>query len=499
MKPVKQSWKRRITQLRQFIGHDIWQVSTDEHSEDNRRKRWLRFIILSGHGAMQNKLPSQSAALSYYTLIAIGPLLALAIMVSGFVLHGKDDDFAANALNRLILFVAPQISLEIGSLHHTPDHSVDSGAAAMSLNPQLIELINNLVDKARSGAVGLVGSIVLIFISIQLISSIENTFNQIWGVRRGRSLAHRVVTYWTLISLGAVLAFAAVTIFAGSTLAHLLDRFPLEVSRSIEQLLKLTAPLVSFSVIALLLALFYRFIPNTTVKWLPALAGAILVTGLLLLNNYLSFLYIDRVIRAQSLYGSVAIIPILLFGLFIFWLFVLAGGQLSYCMQNFKLLTNSRMWENISLDTRETLSLVVMILVARSFQSCREPLCVTEMSEQLHIPSNVLNQCITFLCDMGYLAPTERTDGKTEATVRFLPGKPIEKITLAKFKQDYEEHGNRTGSQSLETADPIIGHYRETLTRYSTLSRDNRTLAELIESMPAELPADDEMDSAKAS
>lgn len=497
--PEVKNFKRRLTNFRRYVGQDIWQVDTDEENDDSRVKRWLRFIILSGHGAIQNKLPSQSAALSYYTLIAIGPLLALAIMVSGFVLQSKDDDFAADALNKLILFVAPQVSLEMDDADHSPDHGGEHQTPT-SLNPQLIELINNLVDKARSGAVGLVGSIVLIFISIQLISSIENTFNQIWGVRRGRTLSHRVVTYWTLISLGAVLAFAAVTIFAGSTIAHMLDRFPLQVGRSIEQLLKLIAPLFSFSVIALLLALFYRFIPNTTVKWKPAFAGAVLVTGLLLLNNYLSFLYIDRVIRAQSLYGSIAIIPILLFGLFIFWLFVLAGGQLSYCMQNFKLLTNSRMWENISLDTRETLSLVVMILVARRFQSCQQPLCATEISEQLHIPSNVLNQCITFLCDMGYLAQTETPSGKSEAIIRFLPGKPLEKISLAAFKQRYEEFGNRAGADSLETADPIIHHYRETLTRYRSLSRDNRSLAELIEAFPVELPApDEEMEAAKDS
>lgn len=496
--PEQPKWKRQLSDLRRYVGQDIWQVNTSDEIHDSWTKRWLRFIILSSHGAIQNKLPSQSAALSYYTLIAIGPLLALAIMVSGFVLQDKDDDFAVDALNRLILFVAPQVSLELSEFPPVEAHE-DASESAASLNPQLIELINNLVDKARSGAVGIVGSIVLIFISIQLISSIENTFNQIWGVRRGRTLSHRVVTYWTLISLGAVLAFAAVTIFAGSTIAHMLNRFPLEVGRSIEQMLKLAAPLFSFTVIALLLALFYRFIPNTTVKWMPALAGAVLVTGLLLLNNYLSFLYIDRVIRAQSLYGSIAIIPILLFGLFIFWLFVLAGGQLSYCLQNFNLLTNSRMWENISLDTRETLSLVVMILVARRFQSCQQPLCVTEMSEQLHIPSNVINQCITFLCDMGYLAPTETPSGKADTIIRFLPGKPLEKISLATFKQRYEEYGNRAGADALETADPIVHHYRETLTRYCSLSRDNRSLAQLIESFPVEMAADEAIDAASAS
>lgn len=482
-----------LANVRRFVAQDIWQVDSGSELQDSWTKRWLRFIILSGHGAIQNKLPSQSAALSYYTLIAIGPLLALAIMVSGFVLQQRDDDFAVESLNKIIVFVAPQVSLEIDE-NPSPDHEGN-----VSLNPQLVELINNLVSKARSGAVGLLGSIVLIFISIQLISSIENTFNQIWGVRRGRTLSHRIVTYWTLISLGAVLAFAAMTLLAGSTIAHLLNHFPLEVGRSIEQLLKLGAPLFSFVVIAVLLALFYRFIPNTTVKWIPALAGAVLVTGLLMLNNYLSFVYIDRVIRAQSLYGSIAIIPILLFGLFVFWLFILAGGQLSYCLQNFSLLTNSRMWENISLDTRETLSLVVMILVARRFQNCQQPLCVNEMSEQLHIPSNVLNQCITFLCDMGYLAPTETAVGKGVSVVRYLPGKPLGKISLASFKQRYEEFGNRAGADQLETADPIIPHYRNTLTHYHLLARDNRSLAELIEAFPPDSPAAGSSEAASAS
>ena len=82
--------------------------------------------------------------------------------------------------------------------------------------------------------------------------------------------------------------------------------------------MKFVAPLFSFTYIIVLLMAFYRFIPNTIVSWRAAFIGSVIVATLLILNNYLSFLYVERVISNGSLYGSVTIVPILMFDLYVF-------------------------------------------------------------------------------------------------------------------------------------------------------------------------------------
>jgi len=251
-------------------------------------------------------------------------------------------------------------------------------------NSQLVSLINNIIESAKSGTVGIVGALILISIGIQLLTSIESAFNEIWGVRRGRRLFQRIVFYWTFISLGAVLSFAIVTVLSVTTILRFISDLPF--GEQITGVVFWMTPLFSFTLIIVLLMAFYRFIPNTIVSWRAAFIGSIIVAALLILNNYLSFLYVERVISNRSLYGSVAIVPILMFGLYVFWLFILLGGQITYSVHNANYLTNREAWHNISTHTRELLSLAAYVLIGRRFKECKNPYTLSELSEIIRAP-----------------------------------------------------------------------------------------------------------------
>ncbi|MCH7814288.1 MAG: YihY/virulence factor BrkB family protein, partial [Planctomycetes bacterium] len=243
-------------------------------------------------------------------------LRARSAFQSAEMLDRDDPQLAAASLNRVLQFIAPPVT-EMSAIGIDQTTGPDA-----HLDPELVKFLDQIIDSARSGTVGAVGLLLLIFISIQLLTSIEKTFNEIWGVQRGRSWFQRIVFYWTFISLGAVLGFTSVTLLSAATLAHLFDLLPYGA-----QLLIWFAPLLSFLIVIALLVAFYRFIPNTAVHWRPALAGAFFVACLLFLNNYFSYIYVQRVITHQSLYGSLGIIPVLMIGLYIFWFFILIGGQ----------------------------------------------------------------------------------------------------------------------------------------------------------------------------
>ena len=143
------------------------------------------------------------------------------------------------------------------------------------------------------------GSILLIFAAISMLSRIEDTFNDIWGVARGRSWFMRIVLYWGVISLAPMLLVVALGLATGPHLEgtrKLLTTMPF-VGHFIFQFL----PVV---VLCLTFAVFYALMPNTKVHWQAALAGGLAGGILFHLNNVVSVLYVSRVVSNSKIYGS---------------------------------------------------------------------------------------------------------------------------------------------------------------------------------------------------
>ena len=74
------------------------------------------------------------------------------------------------------------------------------------------------MQNTRSGALGVIGMLLLVFVAIRMLASIESTFNDIWGVTRGRNWLWRIVLYWTTITLGPLLVAGALGLAGGSHL-----------------------------------------------------------------------------------------------------------------------------------------------------------------------------------------------------------------------------------------------------------------------------------------
>jgi len=450
-----------------FIGREIW-LRTEE-GQDPRLERsfaFLRMLIIAWRGIGANKLFGQAAALSYYSLIGLGPLLAIGIMISSFLLEGEDDrdNLVVEKLTQALVFVAPpvaeweeaeQTGKPAGTTAATTGES--TAQARDALNPSVVQFIDQIVQSARSGTVGVIGSLALIVIVIQLITSIEKAFNGIWGVQRGRSWAQRIVAYWTIASLGAVLSITAVTLLSASTIIARFDQLIPGVEY--EDINIWAGPLLSILLLTLVLAVFNRFFPHTTVHWKASFIGGSIGALLLLANHSLSFLYVHKVIREQSLYGSVGIIPVLMFGLYLFWLIVLFSCQIAYAVQNAGNLTNQAAWNNVSQRTRESLALACLLFIGRRFHHCENPPTTTEIANHLRVPGQLVNTSLSMLSDLGWTRALEPDGKDRQGETRFQPGLPLEKRTLLDFHEAFSRGGNNRGEDILEEVEPILSEY----------------------------------------
>lgn len=460
-----------IAQIYRLLGREIWELEYVGHPSLRARiYHLLRILSLTWQGLNRNRIPVQAAALTFYSMIGIGPLIAFAIMLSGFALQNGNDQLIVQGIAKAIAFAAPQVALDTDG----------AGTGVAELDPKILELINGFSQAAQSGTVGVIGLLMLGFIGLQVLSSIESSFNTLWGVEKGRKLSERIVVYWTFVSLGAVLGTAALTMnMAAAVSAWLGDQLPF--GGEIAQMLTMLTPFISYLILVLLLAAFFRFFPNTTVEWKPAFIGAAMVVLFLHIYNLLSFLYVRRVVDTNSLYGSVGIIIVLMLGLYMFWLLILVGGQVTYALQNADYLTNENAWQQTSIRTREIVSLGILLLVADRFEGENRPIHTSELHKRLRVPSHILNACINRLIELNYICVVDITSDHESRDRAFNPSRPVHGITLGSFREDFECYGNNEGVELLEKALPRVSAYLEELVGLGDSAVSATTISELTD------------------
>lgn len=304
-------------------------------------------------------------------------------------------------------------------------------------------------------------------------------------MRQGRSWLMRVVYYWTVLTLGAVLFFALVTsLSAGAYLNMVEKNLPFGLGGAVADFLRWLLPSLSGLLLMLVLALFYKFIPNTRVLWRSAAVGAVLVALLVVANNYLAFLYLSKVVQQRSLFGSLGILPILMFGLYVFWFFLLLGGQVSYAIQNVHFRNSQAAWNTLAESMRERLSLTVLLRIGRRFRECQPPITASMLGTQLGVPTQILNECLNRLVQMRLLTPVPAEKGDQENDLRYQPARPLNRTTLADFKRLDDDHGGDPSGPTLTDIDPIVLAYDEQLNRFQDGTFFQKTLDELIDAHP---------------
>jgi len=473
-----------VRQLARVWKKEIWSPT---YLKDTSARGWLyaclRVVSITWTVFFETKVPSRAAALSFSSILSLGPLIAIAVLVGGFVL-GKNDDpnLVANKVGALLEQVAPQLR----SLQPEKTTADAKAAIADAVNPQLVGMLNGFITSARSGYGGVFGALALIVIVLLMFKAIEDAFNDIWGIRLGRSLLMRIVFYWTILTLGAVVFFASVAL-AGAGAASIVFKESfgnLPGREHLVSILTLSLPLFSLSLLIVILTLVYRVIPNTHVFWRAAFAGAFVVTALLMLNNFVAFFYVRRVVQTQNLYGQLAVPLVLMLGLYIFWLYILIGGVISYAVQNVHFRNSQAAWGQLTESMRERLSLVVLLTIGRRFQDCLPPITASQLSDLLKVPTQILNECVNRLVEMNLVTTLRPAPNSPATEHRYQPARPLNRINLYDFKTLDDNYGDDPIGQALERIDPILHHYDEALEKIGEQPFFKRSLEELFADHP---------------
>jgi len=436
---------KRFSRLVKILSGAAADAEDDIFLLEGRLERCVHFWTLVTRQFIRRRCLVRASALSYSTLLALIPLLVVAFSVTSTLLKDQDVEKLNQFVEKIVSSVTPPADLPTNSVAiathpvlAVPTNSVaadsfggvdaatnpsvaanGSTASSANIQKEVARWIHELVQKTSSGArtLGVTGLIVLVFTALSLLRGIEEAFNDLWGVTRGRSWRLQIMLYWTTLTLGPVLLVFALGL-TGSV--HLQEtRSFIESSPFLAPCLNHVLPV---AILSLLLALFYKLTPNTKVEFGAALVGGVFAGTTWHFYNQLGFLLASRAFSASAFYGNLFLIVLVMGGLYIVWLILLFGAQIAYAYQNRAAYLQDRLAENVNQRGREFVALRIMTCLGQRFQNGLPPATVPQISAELGVPSR-LTQSI-----LRTLATTRLVTEVTGAEAAFVPARPLDTI-----------------------------------------------------------------------
>lgn len=389
--------------LYDYVSSGVW---------SDTRSGWkvnvVKTLNLSTRSFFNSDLQNRACGLTYQTMLAIVPALALLFAIArGFGFQNLIQS------QLMASFPAQRKALETA-----------------------LTFVDSYLTTASEGIFVGVGILFLLWTLISLLSTVEDSFNRIWGVTRGRSLWRKITDYTAIILFLPILMICAsgITVFMSTALQN---ATPLKF---LTPLFSTMLDLASLVLVWLFFAGSYMLIPNAKVKFTNALlAGVLAGTGFLILQ----WLFVSGqvyVMRYNAIYGSFAFLPLLLIWLQLVWLITLSGAVLCYSSQNIVQFAFSNEIDRISDLYRSEIDIAVLTIAVRRFTDGQPPLDELAISRDYGIPIALVNTSAQKLIACGLLQCVVRHPG--DEVTALAPASDPSALTLGEAIKTLRAHGS---------------------------------------------------------
>jgi membrane protein len=414
-----------LKKIKNFFQEEIW---SHDLSTKSRRRTFVitqsRIYFLAFKGFFEDRASVKAAALTYFTMLSIVPVFAI------------------------LFAIARNFGFE-----ERLDEVISSNAAGQEeIIKWLTDLVDNLLLNASGGVIAGIGGIVLFWSVVQVLNNIETAFNDIWQIKKPRSPFRKFSDYLAMIIISPfALGLSGSMMLKIKTMADEFEFF--------KPLLVLLIKSVPYLSMWILFTIVYIVMPNTKVKFRNALiAGVIAGTAAVVFQTLYQALQIG-VWRFNTLYGSIAMIPLLLLWLQFTWLIVLMGAELSFAYQNIEHYEFEEAALKLSNNNKRLLTLLISYNIIKNFQEGGQPRNTDFLCHQLGIPLRLLNELVYELVNAGILVELAADNPKDRS---YVPAVDIHRITVEYIYSQMEKVGGDqlyvTESLELEKITRIHDH-----------------------------------------
>lgn len=333
--------------------------------------RWFAQIgEMVAHGFREHRCGWMATSLTFITLLSIVPVLALAFTAS--------QSFTDQ--------IRPWIEREFGGSEY--------------LRKSLDWILNAAADTDVT-ALGGFGTLLLLFLVLRTVGTIERSFNIIWEVDRDRRWVRKFTDYLSLIVIGplCLIGIASATGFELGTASESTIPLPFELG------LVSGTQIISLVVVWLAFALQYILVPNKRVRLRAAIAGGIIGGSLwkLALTAYVALQV--GVGQNAAIYGAFAALPIFLIWVHVSWVIVLIGAEIGAAIENRARFRDEMLAQSVSRRGRLALALRLLVIAARRQHAGDPPLTIREYAHELGAPYDSIRNTVTRLAKPGFVAP----------------------------------------------------------------------------------------------
>jgi membrane protein len=383
------------------LNHLIWHTPLSEISKGKTFLfKQLKIIMLAGRGFLNDKVQLRASALTFYTLLSIIPVAAIAFGIAkGFSLDMN--------LEQLL---------------------TDKFSGHPEVLDWLLRNARNAIEETRGGPIAGVGVIVLFWSVMSLLNRIETSFNHIWQVRSSRSWSRKFTDYLTIMLIAPVFIIlsSSIKLFIGTELTEFISNAPILdfFKPLISSLIRFAPYMISWIVLTIL----FIIMPNAKVKFVPAMISGI-VAGTIL--QILQWVYLDLqfgITKLSAIYGSFAAVPLLLILLQSSWIVVLLGAELTFANQNFLHYELESVSLNISHYHKRALVIMIMHLIIRNFSVGERPVSAETIANALKIPIRLARDILQDLANAKLVSVLHENEHKERL---YQPALDINRLTVS--------------------------------------------------------------------
>lgn len=393
----------------EFLKNDIWRIRASTLS--NRKSFWirqLRIILLAVRGFGEDKCQLRASALTFYSLLSVVPVVAMAFGVAkGFGFDGM--------LEKRI----------IGSM---------PGQEEVAL--QIVGFANSFLENTKGGLIAGISIAVLFWTVIKVLGNIENSFNEIWGIKKARTLGRKFSDYLSIMMICPILFImsSSMTVLITSQVTLLVEK--LAFLGPIGSLIIISLRVLPYAVIWIMFTFAYIFLPNTKVKFKSGLIAGIIAGTIYQIVQWGYITFQIGVSKLGAIYGSFAALPLFLVWLQVSWLVVLFGAEASFAEQN----VDTYEFEADSLKAsnafKKLLALNITHICVKNFHVGKRAQTATEFSHELEIPIRLVHQVIFELTEAGILSEAKKGDA-----IAYQPARDIDHLTMQNVLDSLDQRG----------------------------------------------------------
>ena len=378
-KNILQEIEEWISRAIQFVTVDIWRLRIEDLPFGKSfLVKQLRVFLLTLRGFVEDRCFSRASSLTFNTLLSIVPVAAILFGVA------KGFGFEAKLKNELF--------------------DKFSGEAQQEVLWKVFDFAESMLQATRGGVIAGIGLVILFWSVINVLSNIEASFNDIWGIKQSRTWGRKFSDYLAIMILSPlfIMLSSSATVFITTKITLLTEQ--IKLLGMISPFIFLSLKLIPYVLLWILFTIIYVLMPNTRVNFKAGLLAGIIAGSIFQIVQWGYISFQVGTARYNAIYGSFAALPLFLMWVQISWWVVLFGAELSFAHQNVDTYEYEPDSRRVSPAFKKVLTLQIVHLLVKNFANGERPLTDTEICTRLKMPIRLVYIVLHDLIQSGVVS-----------------------------------------------------------------------------------------------